>query len=278
MRRIIFLSLFFAIGFFAVSCGSKAELPINKAAQYAEKTVETKLPLRLKLNSENCNLEIYRWKKQEVKFEYTTSVTGEYSTERLAKELESFSVEVQASDKEVAFSSAYSNRNRTEGEIELRVYLPKKTDHIEVLCKKGNLKLFDDMEGELVIQADMLNVDINRLDGKLNCSIKEGDVRLTAGKLTDGSMIETRKGNIRLKAEYDPAGTYCFIAREGLLDIFVPKNLNTEFIDDIPVEYVETKGSSGEYAGTGRSEDESNRDIASFRLVSGIDRILITRF
>lgn len=268
MRRIFFTFLFFALCFLVVSCSSEVGLPVRRAAEYGEKTLEVKLPLQLKLDCANCDLEIYSWKRQEVKFEYTTSVTGKYTTESLAKKLKCFSIETQVRVREVDFVSGYTGSNKAESKIELRVYIPKKTNSIELLCKKGNLKIFDDVEGELVIQSDIFDVDINRFDGKLNCNLKEGNVRLAAGKLTDGSTIETGRGNIRVKAEYEPAGTYSFIAREGLLDIFLPKSLNAEFADDFPVGYAETE----------HRENESNRDAANFKLVSGIDRILINRF
>ena len=278
MRRIVLSIIFFVLCILAVSCSEEKKLPMRKVTEYTEKMVETKLPLQLKLDCENCKLEIYRWKKQMVKFEYTTSVTGEYSEERLAEQLESFTIKTMASDSDVTFKSSYNGGMRTNGSLELRVYIPKRTERIELVCKKGNLKLFDDMEGELLIRGEKLDVDINRLDGRLECSIEEGDVRLTAGKLSDGSMIKTVRGNICIKAEYDPAGIYHFIAKEGLLDVFLPKNLNVIFNHDFPSEYVDAEYSYEEYLRTELKEDVLNQEAACFELESGINRIHITRF
>lgn len=278
MKHRVVSFLIVALCFLAVSCGSEVKLPVRNSAEYAEKTVEVKLPLQLKLDCENCDVEIYCWKGQDVKFEYTTSVTGRYTTEELTKKLEHFGIKALSSHRKVIFGSKYTQSSKAEGKIELRVYIPQKTESIELSCKKGKLKIFDDVEGELAIRADILDVDINRFDGKLNCSIKEGNVRLTAGKLSDGSSIETGRGNIHVKAEYEPSGAYSFIAQEGLLDIFLPRDLNVAFTDDFPLEYADAENTYGDYMEKSQSEEMLNREEVSFRLESGIKRILITRF
>lgn len=278
MRRMVFTFIIFALCFSAVSCGSGEKLPVKTVTEYADKKIEMELPLRLKLDCEYCKLEIYRWKEHAVKFEYTASVTGEFTTEKLREKLKCFTIKTQTDGRDIAFRSEYSDSNKTEGKLKLRVYIPQKVDCIELLCVKGNFKSFDDLKGDLVIRAGNLDVDINKLEGKLDCSIEEGDIRLAAGELSNGSTITAGRGNIRIKAGYEPSGTYCFVAREGLLDISLPRKLDAQFTDDLPVALYETDHSNGEYTEVGHSKGEKNQEAASFRLVSGIDRILITRF
>ena len=284
MKRGAVSLLFLIICLWAVSCGTEEKFPIRNASEYAEKTLEIKLPLHLYVECDNCDLEIYRWIRDEVKFEYTKNVAGEFEAERLAEKLGAFDTEIKASDDGAVFKSSFNGLGKLNGKLALRVYIPQKTEKFEFTCKKGSLKIHDDMKGELVIRADKLDAEINKFKGRVDCDIKEGDFRLAGGELADGTRVAAGTGNISVKALYEPAGMYSFISKEGILEIFVPDTLKIHFTGDLPQEaaveeYMPEEMISGGETGTKDEEGPSDyQNAVRFDLKSGSDLIRIKRF
>jgi len=283
MKSRLILPLICTALLFNVSCSAEKKLPVRNVYEYNEKTLEAELPVRLYIECDNCETEIYRWIRKEVKFEYTKSVTGMLSSEVLTEKLGNFNTEISNGEKGISFKSSFRGSGKLDDKLVLRIFIPKRTERFEFICKKGKLKIFDNMQGELIIRADQLDTDINSFNGRLYYDVKKGSISISGGELADGTFISTGDGNIKVKARYEPLGSYNFISKKGIMEILVPKNLTVHFTGDLPMNLETDEYSENSYLGsingTKKGKNESDkRDAADFKLESGTDLIKIKRF
>ncbi|HHW49572.1 MAG TPA: DUF4097 domain-containing protein [Clostridiaceae bacterium] len=210
--------------------------PKKVASAYSEECIEVEYPLYIDISSDSGNINIFSWNRDEVKFEITKKIRGIQSKEELTKMLENFNIITEKNGKRVVFSSVYqgSAKNPSDKSVDVRVYIPKKVDSIDIKLDTGTIKFFDDIRSEVNLNVDSVNVDINKLIGKVILVADMGNLRISGGKLESGSSVKTNFGNISVKAELEESGEYYFGTNIGSIDLSLPEGTELE---------VEAKGS-----------------------------------
>ena len=243
----------------------KENRPKIEVSSYSEKTLEAKLPLQLNLECENSNIQIYSWNKKEIKFEMTRRIRGIESKANLMKHLDVFDINISMEDNRASLVYKYNGNNVKPAEniLDLKVYIPKKTGYINCIQKNGKLKFFDDVNCDVNIDTGTVDVEMNSFEGKLLYKSQSGDLRISEGKIKNESNINIIKGNIRIKAKFEPAGSYNFKTGTGILELCLPDNTNA--IVEATGQFETVKLEEGELP-------------AYFRLQSDIGKISITKF
>jgi hypothetical protein len=179
--------------------------------------------------------------------------------------LENFKIATEKNGGRVVFNSEYkgSIKNPSDKSVDLKVYIPKKVDSIDIKLDTGTIKFFDDVRSEINLNVDSVNVDINKLIGRVIMVADMGDLRISGGKLESGSSIKTNFGNIRVKTELEETGEYYFGTNVGSIDLSLPEG--TEFD-------VEAKGSIRS------NEFEQCFSGAKIKLESKMGDINLTRY
>ncbi len=272
MKQLIagIISVFLII--FTAGCGEDEVSVIKRTAEYGEKTVKVELPIKLNIDCFCSNIEIYCWNKQEVKFEYTKSITAKMQEQKLKKYLQKMDIITDVSGSEVSFKSNCEESDKVSRVLELSIYIPYRTEEVSISCREGKLKICDHLKCNLSVEGGILDTIINKFSGRVNASVKKGNVRINAGKLLDGTVISTIDGNVYVKALYEPSGEYSFYSENGVLDINIPKELNAKIIDYLPADYYDNNTKEG------FTIDTTETDTASFRLTSGVEGINVNRF
>lgn len=272
MRRVITVIISIFMLFFVAGCANDTVTSINRMAEYGEKTLEAELPLKLNVECACSNIEIYSWNKQQVKFEFTKSITGYLEKQKLEKYLKEMKIYTDVSGSKVSFTSTFEKSDKIRSELELRVYIPYRIEEVSISCSEGKLRVCDHLKCSLLITGGILDTTINKISGRLNASIEKGNVRISAGKLLDGTIISTEDGNVYVKTLYEPSGEYSIYSGTGALDINIPKELNARIIDYLPADYYDNN-TKEDYV-----IEAAGSDTASFRLTSGIEEVSVTRY
>lgn len=224
------LPLLAALVFVLTSCGGDEGLPRMTVSDYSEKTVEAGIPLQLDIDCGNGDIEVYSWNKKEVKLEITRTVQGREDRNKLLQRLDDFKLDIGGEGDRLSLKSSFKGGGRlVEGRTDLRIYVPKKTASFKLVQKGGRLHFLDDFNGDVSVEADRLDLDINRLEGKLTCDLDRGDVNISSGELGDGSSVLVENGNIRIKAAFEESGSYNIRTGFGILELSLPEETNAVF-------------------------------------------------
>jgi hypothetical protein len=261
--RLKLLMVLTALAIILTSCGSGG-LPRMEVSAYTEKTVETDIRLQMDIDCENGSTEIYRWNRNEVKLEITEIVRGNETKSALLKRLEDFSIDIEKEAGKLALKCRFrGGSKKVEGLLNLKLYIPKKTSSFSLTQKNGRLSFLDDFDGDININAGKLDLDINRLEGKLTCKLESGDLKVSSGELESGSGALIGKGNIRIKAFFEDSGAYSFKTGFGILELRLPEGANVVFDAYGPLE-------AGDFA--------AGEHPSRFRLESRLGRISVLKF
>ena len=223
------LPVLIALALILTSC-SNNELPRLEVTSYMEKTVYTDIPLQMDIECENGATEVYSWNRNEVKLEITKIIRGNEARSVLLKRLDGFNVGIDREAERLALKCRFRSGNRnTEGRINLKLYIPKKTSSFSLIQKSGSITFLDDFDGDIDINAEKLDLNINSLEGKLTCMLEKGDLRVVSGELESDSSALISKGNIRIKASFECSGNYSFKTDYGILELCIPQSTNAVF-------------------------------------------------
>jgi hypothetical protein len=257
---------------FAVGCSNNAATAINKITESREKIVEAELPIKLDVKCSFSNIEVYAWNEQQVKFEFTKTVMGNFEEQQLKRYLEKVEVHTDVSGSKVSFSSMYKKQDNIRKELDLRIYIPDRTEEVSISCNEGKLRICDHLKCSLLVSGSILDTTINKIGGKMDVNVEKGNIRVNAGKLLNGTRIRTEDGNVYVKTSYEPSGEYSFYSGKGVLDINIPKELNARIIDYLPYNHYDNDTMEN------YTIEPADIDTASFILTSGIEEINVTRF
>jgi len=263
-RLFLLVLVFFAV--IITGCSGAASFePKKVVSSYNEESIEVEYPLYIDITGDSGNINIFSWDRDEVKFEITKKLRGIQSKEELAKMLEDFEITAEKRGKKIVFNSEYKGKikNPSNKSVDLRVYIPKKVDSIDIKLDTGIIKFFDDVRSEINLNVDSVNVDINKLIGKVIMVADMGNLRISGGMLKSGSSVKTNFGNISVKTELEETGEYYFGTNIGSIDLSLPEG--TEFD-------VEAKGSIRS------NEFEQCFSGAKIKLESKMGDISLTRY
>ena len=208
-------------------CSSNVNFVSKKVvSSYSEESIEVEYPLSINITGDSGNIEMFSWERDEVKFEITKKLRGIQPKEELTKMLEDFKISTEKDGKRVIFSSEYKGniKNPSDKSVDLKVYIPKKVDFVDIDLNVGTIKFFDDIRSVVNLNVDSVNVDINKLIGKITMTAHMGNLRISEGRLESGSSVKTGLGNIIIKTELDEAGEYYFGTDVGNIELNLPED------------------------------------------------------
>ncbi|HHW30864.1 MAG TPA: hypothetical protein GXX20_04195 [Clostridiaceae bacterium] len=226
MKYRVIIPLLAAIALFVSGCGSDNVVlgPKRGVEEYIEDTIPVKGLANLDVSIESGNLEVYTWDKDEVKLEITKRIRGQEDEEALKKKLGDFSIDINKDENVVSVQAAYkgSTKNPVDISTDIRMYIPKKAASFDCNVKVGQIKFFDDIRCNLNFLIDRANVSINRMIGKLSLNADMCDLKVSEGRMLEGSNVKINMGNIYVKSEFGDEGTYFFDTGMGSLEVNLP--------------------------------------------------------
>jgi hypothetical protein len=279
MRPKLIIVIF--IAFMLTGCG-KAQAEINSKiveSAYSEKTLELKGAYKLSVDCDSSNIEVYCWKKDNIKFEITRRVKGAYEKDVILEKLEDFKIDIKNENEKVALISRYKGDRKSsiERSSDFKIYVPKDIEIMNYKVDRGNIRIFDDIRCSLNAQLNNANLEINRFIGVLNVTGNTGNVKVLGGKMSGSSSVITNNGNISIKSEFDENGEYTFNTGRGHVDIYAPSDSRASF---------ETMGELELNEFTDRktlmlltdSEEKLSDQLGKVRISSGIGGISVRKY
>lgn len=249
MRRINLVLFLAVICFLIQSCGKSEVNPSMQKTQsiYSEKTIKTGLPAEISIDCDNCLLEIYSWKCDEVKFEMSEIINAVQVNTGNNKELKDFDVDIKQDGAKVKFTSEYKGTiGKTQKKnLELKLTIPKRVKLMNVRLDDGSITFIDDVKYDLNINVNNCNTEINNLVGSINYSGHMGDVRISGGRINNKSSINQELGNINIKAELSQDGPFRFQSKIGNINLSLPSYSELSFENIGAVDKNEFKQASG---------------------------------
>jgi hypothetical protein len=186
------------------------------------------------------------------------------SEDILKKGLDDFRIEFKQENNDFYFISSYNGpiKNQIDRAVDLSITVPKDIKSISCQLDVGKIKIHDDIKCELKLKINMANIDINRFDGIISLEADMSDLRISGGRLKDGSNVKINMGNIQVKAELEE-GCYDFDTNMGNIDLSFPAK------SDINLETIGT---------VEQNEFISSSSLVSLRVRSGMGRIEIKKY
>lgn len=238
MRLYAFIFLAAMLCIFAGGCHASAYAPLKEISSYSEKSIQTARSCGLDMRVDAASIEIYTWDEARMKFEITKKVRGISKDANLEMYFNRFNINIESKDKNVIFESAYKNtfRKKAEGYLGLRIYIPRKTGSISCQLDDGSITIFDDVKSNICMKLGAANADIRRLKGCADITCRKGNISIGSGRLGGETSIRTENGSIKIKSEFDEAGSYIFEANRGNIDIMAPEQTKLTFQTAGPVD------------------------------------------
>jgi hypothetical protein len=249
------------------SCSvNTAYAPRQEVSSYEEQVIDADLPLQLELECDYGEIEVYRWDRKQVKFETTRRIRGTEPKEKLTDKLGRIQIKTDKKEKIISYMGKSGLREADYPDfcLILRIYIPKRTEGINIKLSEGSVLFLDDMKCNISVAAGHADLEIKCMEGRINYLADEGRARIMAGELDTDSVISTGKGNIDVRAAFKEGGNYVLETGSGMVRLEVSKDLNADF----------------NYSGAEQEESavgEGGILPARFKLKSGIGKIDVIR-
>ncbi|NSW90522.1 MAG: hypothetical protein HPY74_07565 [Firmicutes bacterium] len=205
--------------------------PKYESISYDEKIFNVIYPLNIEIIGQTGNIEVYNWDEKAVKFEITKKIK-DIKNDNLNDKLKNFKIIADCKEeKDVLFEWKYEGPKKgvLDQSIDLKVYLPKKVESIKCRLDIGKIKIYDDLKCDIFADLNMVNIEINRFEGKLNLKGEMSNLKLSSGMLKSRTEVKINMGNINIKAEYEINGSYYFETKMGNVDLVLPLNSMVSF-------------------------------------------------
>jgi len=227
MKIYIIGLLLTAYGLLVMGCTDRETALGHKieVSSYIEDAVDVDNVASLDIINETGNIEIYVWNKEHVKFEITKKIRGSEEKEALKEKLEDFEAKISESQNKVVFMSEYKGNavNLADRSLDLKVFIPKDTRSIYCKVDLGTIRVFDDLRSDFKAEVKTVNVDINKIEGKVNLEGDMGNLNIYEGLLKRGSSARVNFGNITIKAAFEEGSEYSFETGVGNLELKLPE-------------------------------------------------------
>lgn len=215
------------------SCGKSGIIPGPKreVTSYHEKTFLVEKLDSLEIISDSSNIEVFSWDNDCIKFEITRKVRGIESEKILQKKLENFKIDITQNAGDIVFLSRYegSSKNLADRSTDLKIFMPKRVGAINCKLDIGTIKFFDDIKCNFNGIIKTVNIDINRIEGKINLTGEMGNLRIQAGKIANCSMVNVNFGNIIINAAFQEGKSYSFETGAGNIELKLPPDAKASF-------------------------------------------------
>lgn len=224
--KLIFFNILL-IAVILIGC-NKAEVPTGPKKEvdaYDEEVVNVETPVRMDLNVDSSNIEVYSWKSKKVKLEIKKIIRGVKSKDKLKKELDNFDISIKQENNRVILMSEYHGKIKSpiDYRVDFKIYIPKKIHSLSLKMDTGKVKFYDDIDCFLRTDVNMANIEINRFEGVIQARANMGDIRITCGSMKSGSSIKTDMGNINARSKIESSGEYSFETGIGNINLVFPK-------------------------------------------------------
>jgi len=264
--------------FLLSGCGiahEKTNIKIETSS-YSERTVDIKGKYNFDLSCDVANIQMYSWKKDDIKFEITKRISGTYEKEVLNEKLKNFEIDIKTDNDTVFLKSRYKgDKDFCSMVVDYTIYIPKSIEFMNYKVNEGNIKLFDDVHGTLNAELDNSDIEINRFDGILNICGNKGDVKISSGKISGKSEVKKSVGNISIKTEFDENGVCDIYTGLGHIDLSTYTHSKVEFetVGELAINEF-AQNDCSEVIADGRSDDKG----AKVRLKSELGKISIREY
>lgn len=101
--------------------------------------------------------------------------------------------------------------------VDLKIYLPKCIDVLNLYLDKGWVKFHDDLKGILNADINMADIEINKFTGTVNIKGDMGNVSILDGRISKNSSIIKNIGSISIKSQFEEGGSILLILAQVIL-------------------------------------------------------------
>jgi DUF4097 and DUF4098 domain-containing protein YvlB len=223
--------IFLFIGLF-MGCGNPREYISSKKeyVAYDEITYNIIYPVNVEIIGQTGNIEIYNWDEKAVKFEIAKKVrvADESFNDKLGNIKIISSCEKK---KDIILEWKYEGpkSDDLDNYVDLRISLPKKVESIKCKMDIGKVKIYDDLKCELFADFNMVNIKINKFEGKLKLNGEMSNIQINEGTIKNGTEVKVNMGNINIKANYEIGDSYYLETKAGNIDLALPSDLAVSF-------------------------------------------------
>jgi len=265
LKRVILSQIILVIMVSGCTVSSVDIGPKREVASYSEEMIEAVQPLQVNIDVDSSSIEIYSWDKNQVKFEMTRRIRGILKKELMEKQLEDFNVSIKQYSSTISFKSKYkgSISNPIDRSVDLKIYIPKRINSIDIKMEVGRIKFIDDIKCDLNAEIDMANVDINNFEGRINFNADMGDLRIANGEIDSGSYVNLNFGNMYIKTRLVNSGEYSFETNSGNVDLLFPTDSNVN---------LESTGNLG------TNDFLPDKNAPGVKVRSGMGKITVTKY
>lgn len=216
------------LAYTTASCDRKPEEPYSHITVYGKEMVGSGMPAELTVEIENGEIEVYTHDSDKIVFETAikASVAGDADSIK-EKMLEAgyTSYSIENNNGKIMFK--YPGNSKIKDLYDVRtdvvIYIPIRTKSVNIRAGKVSITFHDDVKCDIDISVNTAGIKIGRLNGRIRIDGKVGNVRISSGKLKEGSQIRVGSGNLYIAAdEYQP-GRYSFETEKGNITVINPK-------------------------------------------------------
>lgn len=224
---------------FFILCGCSSSIievsPKKEVSCYSEKLFEWAEDSEISISCDFGNIEFFNWDKKVIKLEIKKKVIGilqsDNLNDNLDERLDDFKIELIEDNDKLNLDIKYTGKDESmvNKMVDLKIYLPKCIDVLNLYLDKGCVKFHDDLKGILNADINMADIEINKFTGTVNIKGDMGNVSILDGRISKNSSIIKNIGSISIKSQFEEGGEYIINTGTGNIDLWVSKDSKVSF-------------------------------------------------
>lgn len=228
--KILIVGIVFLI-FYGCSSSIVEIGPKKEVSSYSEELFECTENNEMSISCDFGNIEFFNWDKKLIKLEVKKRVTGAWENGNLNEKLNDFKIEPIEEEGKIYFNIKYIGKDKEtlNMTVDLRVYMPKYIDVLNLDLDRGSIKFHDDLKGVLNADTNTVDIEINNFVGAVNIKGDNGNVNILGGRIFKESSIVKNIGSISIKSQFDEGGDYIINTGIGNIELLVSKNSKVSF-------------------------------------------------
>lgn len=225
--------------FYFTLCGCSSSVivagPRKEVSSYGEKIFECTKDDEISIYCDFGNIEFFNWDKKVIKLEIKKKIIGILQNDNLNnnldEKLDDFKIELIEKNDKINLDIKYTgkNENTVNKMVDLKIYLPKSMNVLNLHLDEGWVKFHDDLKGILNADINMADIEINKFIGTVNIKGNVGNVSILDGKISKNSSIVKSIGSISIKSQFEEGGDYIIDTGTGNIDLWVSKDSKVSF-------------------------------------------------
>lgn len=228
MRRIIYLFLTLLCMAMPVGC-SKNEQAVQTLRQFDttwQKMLKAENVTVLEIRGDTGDIQVFRWNRPEIGIEGKKIIRGAPSQDITAETLKLLNATADQNGERVDIQFKYKGKEQKYlyHTIDMSIYVPSTVQEIKLSQKEGKFRLRDEFSGSLEAQVDAVDMDMGRVEGKVNIQNGSGHIHIAGGWLKNGSYIQAEEGWIKLLTGFDQGQDYHIGTTWGNIYLQIPQS------------------------------------------------------